>query len=117
MTTTPVQRTVTEIDPLFHIPVGVDELTYKPDGTVLTDSEESQAQAQSASPNVDDMPQGDYEAAGDTTFVTPVEVPDINGIVSQTLRRSAGGFNVVDVVFDIDESANANEYEFRVVKT
>jgi hypothetical protein len=113
MATTPVQRKVTPIDPMFPIPEGTDELVY---GT----RSETDALANATGP-VDSY----TGQAVDPTLVVPVQTtgqstvpsPDIIGIVSQQVRRAPSGENVIDVVVQTSDIVGAIRYEFRVTKT
>ena len=112
MTTTPVQRNVTPIDPMFPIPEGVDELVYGTNsgidparqGTGPVDSYTGSI----VDPNY--FPQ--QEGIGQVVVPTP----EIIGIVSQQVRRAPSGDNVIDVVIEVSEVVGTTKYEFRVTK-
>ena len=112
MASTPVQRKVTPIDPMFPIPEGTDELVY---GT----SSEIDALRQGNGP-VDSYTGTPIDPSqttpGQVIGQVDVPVPDIVGVVSQQVRRAPSGENVIDVVVEVSEVVGAIRYEFRVTK-
>jgi len=99
-----VKRSTTPLDPMFHIPEGVDELVY---------SDNAGPNGRGAGEDVTDdsffgFDTGDYSD-------TP-GVPDILGIISQTIRTNSSGNQVVDVVLDVEDMDDLTEYEVRVTK-
>lgn len=102
-----VKPGVTEVDPMFFIPEGVDELVHK--DTVLFEelSEEDRESGEDFG--------GDY-AEGEEDSEDDLDTPEVLGIVSQKLRRAPGGIQVVDVVVEIAEVEGSTNYEFRIVK-
>lgn len=112
MAKTPVQRSVTPIDPRFNIPDGTDEFVYK---EIDTSAETAQDVATAQESGDDEMVAVEVLGAEDDVYI---EVPEIRSIFSQTLRRLPGGVNVIDVVVDIDgDGSGVSKYEFRVTKT
>lgn len=112
MASTPVQRQVTPIDPMFPIPEGTDELVY---GTASGIDPARQGtgpvDAYTGSPiDPNFIPQPD---SGGQVYVP---TPEIIGIVSQQVRRAPSGENVIDVVVEVSDVVGATKYEFRVTK-
>lgn len=102
-----VRREITQIDPLFPIPDGVDELVYRDDGEVslleILDD---------AGLGVDDL-DGAFD---DTNYENDPDTPQIIGIVSQLVRRTSVGNSVVDVIFEVEDIAGVTDYELRVTE-
>lgn len=112
MATTPVQRKVTPVDPMFAIPAGSDELVYGTNSGIEAIGSTGPVDSYTGQPvdlsNVS-IPIGGTPAA-------TVPTPDIIGIVSQQVRRSPSGDNVIDVVLEVSDVLGATKYEFRVTK-
>lgn len=102
-----IRRPATEIDPMFFIPDGVDELNY----TEGNSTGEELVDEVSVDMDVDDY--GDPPV--DTTE-TP-ETPDILAMVTpHSMHTSDTGAEVVDVVFEVEDIAGVTNYEVRVTK-
>lgn len=100
-----VNNTQTALDPMFFIPDGVEEFVY--------DEKER---------NLETVPE---EETGDDSFIISEETtnyfdgpdtPDILGVVSQTIRTTATGNQVVDLVLEVEELPGLSKYDFRVTK-
>jgi len=112
MASTPVQRKVTPIDPMFPIPAGVDELVYSTHSEIDSLRETvGPVDSYTGSP-VDPSIGSPIAQPGQTTVATP----SVIGVVSQQVRRAPSGENVIDVVVAVDDVAGATKYEFRVTK-
>lgn len=111
MANTPVQRPVSSLDPMFAIPQGVDELQYSDvgDSAGVTDLIDDYT----GLPLREDV---NAEIVFEDDKDNSVEVPDILSIINQTIRRSPGGVNVVDLLVEADNLPNISKYEFRVTK-
>lgn len=110
MASTPVQRKVTPIDPMFPIPAGTDELVYAT--TSALDSMRLDGPVDSYTGNPIDPNQSQLPVMGQIDVPTP----SIIGVVSQQVRRAPSGENVIDVVLEVSEVVGAIKYEFRVTK-
>lgn len=103
------KRTQTAIDPMFFIPEGVDELVYD-DTERNLDVEIVEEESEEIYDDVflvDDTETSNTEAP---------ETPDILSVIEQTLRKTASGNQVVDVVVEVDDIPGISKYEFRVTK-
>jgi hypothetical protein len=105
------QRAVTTVDPMFSIPEGVDELQYGK----INPANAPGLDGDNATGETRELNVADVELIySDIQFI---EVPEISGIDTQTLRRSKGGGNVVDLIVDIvGDGIGVSQYEFRVTK-
>lgn len=111
MASTPVQRSVTKINPMFPIPEGTDEFEY---GDVNANITSEQVEFSEAP--IEDEAYADSSEVYDSPM--KLETPTILSIVSQTIRRGPGGNNVVDLVLEIEGGTGpVQSYEFRVAKT
>lgn len=107
----PVKRSVTVLDPMFAIPAGTDEFRYSESDILYTDDVEQEE----GLPD-DFVSDG---SAGTDEFENYSEEPDAPGIlavISQTLRTSASGSQVVDMVIEVEDIEGAERYEVRVTK-
>lgn len=113
MTGKAVRPEVVEIDPLFYIPDGVDELKYREsfissDGNLDSDDDS------------DDDSDVDTDAADsgidDTDYSDDPETPQILDVASQTIHVTDTGAEVVDVVFDVSDVTGYTSFELRVDK-
>lgn len=86
----------TEINPVFFIPDGANELVYSDDEIDLTGLDEG-----SISPDDD---------------VEEVITPNILGIESQVLRTTKVGNHVVDVTLLVEDIPGFDKYEVRITK-
>ena len=104
-----VRTKTAEINPMFYIPDGVEELKYGDD--LLVD-------ANFGDDSDDDLDLNDASLAGDDTndYTDEPETSQVLSVVSQTLRATATGTEVVDVVFNVSDVAGVSNYELRVVK-
>lgn len=102
----PIKRSQSEIDPMFYIPEGVDELVYSDGAESLYLDADEEESAEESFVGEDDY--GDYTEGPD--------VPEIIGVVSQTLRTTAAGTQVVDLVIEVDDALGISKYETRVTK-
>lgn len=104
-----VRPDTTVIDPLFFIPDGVEELQYKEGISVVPDDvDENEFEVDI------DVDLSDSTETDDTDYTDAPEVPQVVGVISQTIRRDSAGVEVVDVVFNVTDSANGDSYEIRV---
>lgn len=87
----PLKRTKVEIDPMFHIPDGVDELFYAEYET--TGQEDIQEEVVADPPDLD--------------------APVIIGIVKQEVRKLKSGAHVIDVIIEVEDFPEALSYEIR----
>lgn len=95
------------LDPMFHIPVGMeDDWEYSDDGYVGSDADRDEFELTD-----DFIDGGDDEDEDDGP-----EVPEILGIVSQTVRHSDEGTKVIDVVIEVEDIPGITKYEIRVTK-
>lgn len=102
-----VQQTRSVIDPMFHIPEGVQELYY--DESQTTDELVVEELAEDADIT---------DESDDIDYSEQPETPQILGILPpQVVRMDAAGNEVVDIVLEVDDVFNATKYEFRVTKT
>lgn len=112
MASTPVQRQVTPIDPMFPIPEGTDELVYGDASGIDPNRQQTgPVDAYTGSP-IDPS----FIPEPDTEGQVFVPTPEIVGIVSQQVRRAPDGTNVIDVVIEVSDVVGATNYEFRVTK-
>lgn len=105
------------VDPIFALPEGSEEeFTHTREGMELEGEETG-----------DDLTVQvfEYIAEGDILYddgsydnidAGTLETPETFTILSQTLRRAPGGQQVVDVVFETEDIANAIRYEIQVTK-
>lgn len=100
-----VKRSQSVVDPMFYIPEGTDEFVYSDEAVSVGDSLEETV--------IDDtfVGEDDYADYSDTPGV-----PDIMGVVSQTIRTTAAGNQVVDLVIEVDAMEALSKYEVRVTK-
>ena len=98
------RRDVTEIDPMFHVPDGVDELVY----SEFYESGQDPAELEEDFIEDNDEDYNDYSDAPDT--------PIILGVVSQTLRTTKAGTQRVDLVIEVEEVDGLDKYDIRVAK-
>lgn len=112
MATTPVQRQVTPIDPMFPIPEGTDELVYGTNSGIDPSRQQTGPVDSYTGSPIDP----NYIPQPDTDGQVFVPTPDIIGIVSQQVRRAPSGENVIDVVLEVSDVVGATKYEFRVTK-
>lgn len=102
-----------QINPLFFIPDGVEELEYD-DSTVDISADEIDENEFSVNIDIDVSGSLDSSGANDAT---DLEVPQVQDVFSQTIHMDASGKEVVDVVFDVTPVFGVTSYEMRVVKT
>lgn len=104
------KREESVVDPMFYIPEGVDELVYSEssgDESEFDNTVETEFVVEDA--YIDDG--SDYADYSDTPAV-----PEIYGVLSQTLRTTASGQQVVDLVLDVEDVDSIVKYEVRVTK-
>lgn len=99
-----VTRRKIEIDPMFFIPEGMDDFTY---------SDRNDLKPDDFADNDPDITY-DIDDGGDST---DPQTPNILGIDSQTLRRTAAGHVLVDVVLLVEDIEGVSNYEVRITKT
>lgn len=103
-----VKRSQLEIDPMFNIPEGMEDLIYSDDETI----DESEAEW---TINIDD--DGEYP---DEDIPPPPDAPaspDILSVISpQIFRTTAAGNQVVDVTFEVEDIEGVLQYELRLVR-
>lgn len=110
----PVRTQTTEIDPMFFIPDGVDELQYG-EGIVVGENEEVDENEFEVDIDIDTSDSG--EAEDDTDYANGPETPTIFGIIPpQVIHMDTAGNEVVDVVFSVEDIFDATSYEIRVTK-
>lgn len=100
-----VKRTTTELDPMFYIPEGVDEFVY--------DDRDFDYDASAAEESIDDSFVVDD---GDADYFDGPATPEIVEVISQTIRTTAAGNQVVDLVVEVEDLPGLSKYEFRVTK-
>lgn len=102
-----------EIDPRFFLPPNVVDLGYK-DITSPTDDNQN-GQDIDVTINPDDYYTGEVTEpeSSDENRLLP---PDYIELVSQTARVASGGTVVVDVVIDVEDVANASQFDVRLTK-
>jgi len=104
-----------EIDPRFFLPPNVVDLGYK-DTSSQTDDNPTE-QDIDAVVNPDDYVTGEItEMEGTGTDEGRLLPPDYIELVSQTARVASGGTVVVDVVIDVEDIANASQFDVRLTK-
>lgn len=101
------KREESVIDPMFYIPEGVDELVYDEQDEFDNTTEQDEFVVTDA--------YIDY-GSDDADYSDTPDVPDILGVVSQTLRRSPSGNHVVDLVIDVEDVDSISKYEVRLTK-
>lgn len=100
-----VRRNQQQIDPMFFIPDGVDELVYTDRDRELSGQYEEG----------DDAIEEFFLTDDDFDFNEPPDTPTIVGIVlPQVVRTSSTGNEVVDVTFEV-EDIDGLLYEIRFV--
>lgn len=110
----PVRTQPIEIDPMFFIPEGVDELKYGI-GIIVPESDEIDENEFDVDIDADDTGATDGD---DTDYSDAPETPTVFGIIPpQVIHMDASGNEVVDVVFDVEDIWDATSYEIRVTKT
>lgn len=109
MASKPVIRSKTELDPMFFIPEGVEELVYNDEFETTEPSEEEVEVSYSDYSD-------EYDVEDDNNYYEGPATPEIIGVVSQTIRRLPSGQQVVDVVIEVSDVAGAENYEVRVTK-
>ncbi len=97
-----VSLNVKEIDPLFFIPEGVDELAYVEENEYDTDG-------------VVELDE-DFYTEDDVDYSDAPATPNVLGIVSQTIKTTAAGVQLVDIVIEVEDIDNISNYDFRVTK-
>lgn len=110
-----VQPSVKKVDPMFALPEGVTDAAYGPVSEPMV-REGVEIDEFGAVETVDPADATDLVSEPDGNNGILLDTPDILGVVSQTLRRSPGGLNVVDLVIDVEDIAGAANYEVRVTK-
>jgi hypothetical protein len=96
MARVPAKRAQTKINPMFHIPEGVDELIYQdfdPSDIYYYDTD-----------------------TGENDFVGGIPTPHILGVIEQTVRTLPSGTQVVDIVLEVEDIPGIEEFEVRVAK-
>lgn len=101
-----VKRVEYALNPMFHIPEETDEFYYS-DEDINTDVDSVEENS------LYDGFVGDYD---DLDYSDSPGVPDIIGVVSQTVRTTAAGNQVVDVIIEVEDMDAASNYELRVTK-
>lgn len=96
MATDSVKRDEIVLDPMFYIPEGTDEFIYEEQDYF----DESESFGDDVAVNVDASP----------------DTPTILGVISQTIRVTQSGAEVVDVVLDVEPVEGISKYDFRVTK-
>lgn len=117
MSKRPIRRDVETINPMFHIPEGVDELVY--DDESLENSQYAEGTSEESEIVIEEevvivLPETNTPEEEDTSGRPPA--PRIIGIVKQTLRTLKSGDERVDVVLEVEDIAGVDKYEFRVSK-
>lgn len=103
-----VTQSITVVDPSFYIPDGVTEFVHEEYSTVVTTPEEDSDEFLT-----DDsaLMEETLEDTIDEDEIIPV--PEIIG-VSQILRTSPGGQQVVDVTVEVEDIPGYTKYELRI---
>lgn len=107
---------------MFFIPDGVDEIFYNDDPDFDVNLIDAQEDAEDVD-GVEITDSGSTGGGGGTSSPptpTPTtdkpDTPMIYGIVSQTIRQTKAGNEVVDVIFNIETIAGFTKYELRLSK-
>lgn len=109
-----VKPQVTEINPMFFIPEGIDELKYG-DNLITVEADDVDENEFDVDIDADDV---DGVGADDgTDYSDSPETPTIFGVILQTIHVDDTGSEVVDVVFDVEDVFNVDSYEIRATKT
>jgi hypothetical protein len=98
-----VKRNITQIDPTFLIPDGVDEFAYKE--LVFTEDFSE-----------DEILEDVFLEEGDTVVdedEVGLEAPDEVIIVSQKVITSPGGMQTIEVTLEVEDIMGADTYEVR----
>lgn len=103
-----------EIDPRFFLPPNVIDLGYK-DISAPTDDNPTE-QDIDAVVTPDDYITDNDETNGTGSDEGRLLPPDYVELVSQTARVASGGTVVVDVVIDVEDVANASQFDVRLTK-
>lgn len=106
MSNRPVRRKIENIDPMFSIPEGVDELVY--DEELSDYNNYAEGTSEESEIIFEDEP------AEDISGNPPA--PRVLGIVSQTMKKLKSGDERVDVVLSVEDIDGVDKYEFRVSK-
>lgn len=102
---------VREFDSNFYIPEELKNATHREPDTEdadAVDEEELDIQWEYSEEEASELDDSSVEEA--------LEAPDFIDIVSQTIRTSPSGGQVVDVIIDIPDSNGQVKYEVRVTK-
>lgn len=112
--TTQTNRTL--IDPAFPIPKGAeDEFVYtETPGDEFYDPEDDSLFYDELVDAGSDLVEYYEEDFGEAEDV--LDIPDEFTIISQTVRRAPGGYQVIDVVIQTEDIDGAINYEVRVTK-
>lgn len=102
------------IDPIFQVPEGAeDEFAYTREVPLSEDEFDNLDGLIDVS--LQDITDYVEDDSDDTTFLV-LDVPDDFVVFSQTIRRSPGGQQVVDVILQVEDIIGAENYEVRVTK-
>lgn len=117
------------IDQIFYVPegfVGVEQNDKKSTSAPLEGVEDivnpagQDMYAVSDEVSADDYSAESYDTDPTAVFQEGYEdglyPPDIIGVVSQVVRQTSAGNQVVDVVIEVEDMPNALNYELRVTK-
>lgn len=111
---TPTDRVV--LDSLFNIPEGAEDQFVHSEEDVYDAEITSDEFTYLDSLDVgyeDELPYDDGTGDEDDFFI---EAPTNFTIISQTLRRGPGGYQVVDLVIEVEDVEGAVNYEVQVTK-
>lgn len=102
-----------EIDPRFFLPPNVVDLGYKDSVPDTDDFQNEQSIDQVVTADDYVVEEVDNTGGADENRLLP---PDYVELVSQTARVTSGGGVVVDVVIDVEDVANASQFDVRLTK-
>lgn len=109
MTERSVKNTVIEVNPMFFVPEGADDIVVNPSSRFADTTEgDFDAEELYGSSEMSD----EYDSAlGDAP-----ETPDIIRVVSQEVRTNKSGNQVIDLIIEVEDVLGAVKYDYRVTK-
>jgi hypothetical protein len=106
---------VRQIDPMFNIPDEVGDFEYQQPVDLYGYEEGDEAAELGAEYSEDYFVEFDDE--GDVDLLDRPDTPDELVIVSQTIRTTPSGMQVVDIVVEVEDVPGGYKYDFAVVAT
>lgn len=107
------------LDPMFHIPEGLNEFTYiNPDDYLIDTVSDEESSSDPYAYEVTD----DVDAEDDSFIVEddidyyerPASIDELT-VVQQIIRTQPDGSQVVDVIVEVEDIPGVSVYDFRVV--